>query len=284
MDQEGGLVRRRRVRVELDPDRPALPGRRVDHDHRLPGTLEIVPRESVEPDRVGGRERLRGVQPRHAHDRGLPRAEAVVQVVGRGVDRRAARVGGHRGVVEGDPPPGRARLVGHRVEVVRERQHALRNAGLGALVERDHAALAGPAEIDRPRPAAGAVAAQAELGRLGPLAVDPDRARLAALHLRLARGAERELHRPLSRRRAARARELGLLRQVERPRGGAQPDPPSREAVHPDLDRPALQDVLLALRDDLHPRLLGLRAGRYESEHDRNTTGGSGECRDRRPS
>ena len=72
------------VRVDLDPDRPALARLGVDHDHRGVGLLvlaDVVDGRGLARAHVG-----RGVDAGDLHEDHRPGAEAVRGVVGRGFD------------------------------------------------------------------------------------------------------------------------------------------------------------------------------------------------------
>ena len=140
VDLKGG-VRGSRHGVDLDPDRPALPGRRVDHDDgRVPAVLaDVVDRDRAGRPDVGDRVDARDLE----QDR-RALAEAVGGVVGGGVDVDAEDVRRHPFGVEIDPAPGRAAAVGTGVVVVGEGEQAERVAGFG-----DEVAVRGVRGVDR---------------------------------------------------------------------------------------------------------------------------------------
>ena len=142
VDLERRVLGRRRVGVDLRPDRRPLAGLGVDQHDRLAVALEAA--DVVDRRRAGGAHVLDAVQAGHAqHDR-LPGAEPVVEVVRPGVDVRARGVRRHRlGLQVHAPPRGRA-PVPDGVVVVRERQQAEPVLGAG-----DEVAAVGAGQVDR---------------------------------------------------------------------------------------------------------------------------------------
>jgi hypothetical protein len=193
MDEKGGLLGRRGVRVELDPDRPALAGFRVDDDDRLLPSLLVVAREVVERDRIRCGEGIGIVEAGNADDRGLSGAEAVVERVGLGIDGRPGRVLRHRVRLEGDSPSGRARVVLGRVEVVWEGEHARRLARRRFLFERDRVALTCSREVQLGRLARGRVPPELEGDVLRAVRCELDLAWLTAFDRALCPLAQRKL-------------------------------------------------------------------------------------------
>ena len=272
VNQHRGLVGRGRVRVDLGPDRPALTGGRVDHDDGR--ALLRVLAELAEADRVGLLQRRRRVEPGDPDDDRLTGAEAVVLLVGLRVDVDVGSVRRRRARLEVDPAAGPGAVVGDRVVVVRERQHASRRALIA-----DEVALVGAAQIDRLRLAVGGVADEIAL-RGGLSRRRLERPRLTARHLRTAVLGELDLGESL-----AALGELDLLGPRERPGlrrvEGARAEldlhldllalasPLGELALRLDLDLDAaLQDALLAVAEDLQRHLLlaplggGHRVGR----------------------
>ena len=144
VDEQGRPVRVGGVGIDLRPDRPALAGRRVDHHDRLmrAGVLaDVVDRHRARPLHRGD-----AVQARHLDDDRLPGAEAVIEVVGRGVDPLAGDVGWRRLGPQVDAQPGRSAAIGDRVVVVGEWQQAQR-----PLLLADEVAVIGVREVDRRR-------------------------------------------------------------------------------------------------------------------------------------
>ena len=201
VDEQRGLLGGRGVRVDLDPDRPALAGGGVDHDHR--GVAVGVSPLVVDRDRVRLGQRRRVVETRHPQDDRLPGAEPVGSRVGGRVDVDVGGVGRHRIALEVDPPARvRARLLGG-IEVVGEGQHAER-----ALLLADEVALRGAGEVDRLRLTRGGVADQR--GRAAPDPALTRRVRPSQLRISLrAPRPQRQLHRLRAGAAEAQAARLG---------------------------------------------------------------------------
>ncbi len=116
------------ARVDLDPDRPAFAGRRVDHHDRRIGLC--VARKMVDRDGFHRLDIFDRVDPLNRHEDRRAWAESVGGVVRIRFDVRAFHVGRRGGGLEGDAAPRGARWVGDRVVVVGEGQHADGVAGV----------------------------------------------------------------------------------------------------------------------------------------------------------
>ena len=238
-----------------------------------------VAADAADRHRVGLIESRRVVEPRHPeHDR-LPGAEAVVEVVGPGVDGLAGDVLRHRGGLEIDPAPGCGQGIGDRVIVVGERKQAQRSVLLP-----DEVATIGTAEIDRLRLASPRVAHQFCLVART-TGLHPQGPGLAALDLLAPLGSEPQAHDldPLARSRSLRSpqpdhprlRQPREIPNVEGAGGATDLDDRAPRALvrDQDLESPS-EDLLLARALDPHQhrgtaRRPGPRTRRRHDQHHR---------------